>query len=85
MKVYQINKIDDKIIAVPMKDPYYRDANSLVDLPKSRIEELKHFYATYKIKEGGHVEVRKMQDMGEAYKTINRCIEEYEEHMKNQG
>ncbi len=83
MEMDDAGKIDDKIIAVPMKDPYYRDAKSLVDLPRSRIEELKHFYATYKIQEGGHVEVRKMQDLGEAYKTIKRCINDYEDYLKN--
>jgi inorganic pyrophosphatase len=78
MEMDDAGHIDDKIIAVPMKDPYYRDVTGLSDLPRSQIEELKHFYATYKIQEGGHTEVRKMQDMGEAYKTIDRCIADYQ-------
>ncbi len=79
MEMDDAGKIDDKIIAVPMKDPSFRDVNGMVDLPRSRMEELRHFYATYKIQEGGHVEVRKFQEIGEAYKTINRCIKDYNE------
>ncbi|MGY5875671.1 MAG: inorganic diphosphatase [Candidatus Thorarchaeota archaeon] len=77
MEMDDAGKIDDKIIAVPMKDPYYRDVKSIIDLPKSRMDELKHFYATYKIQEGGHTEVRKFVELGEAYKTIKRCIKDF--------
>ncbi len=85
MEMDDAGKIDDKIIAVPMRDPYYRDVSGMVDLPRSRMDELKHFYATYKIKEGGHVEVRKVRDVGDAFKTINQCIERYNDYMKDEG
>lgn len=74
--------IDDKILAVPLKDPYFRDVKGIFDLPRSRIEEMTHFYATYKIQEGGLTEVRKMQELGEAYKTIKRCVEDYKKKFK---
>ena len=77
MEMDDAGKVDDKIIAVPLRDPYYRDVKSILDLPRSRIEELTHFYATYKIQEGGHTEVRKFRELGEAYKTIQRCIDAY--------
>jgi len=70
-------KIDDKIIAVPLNEPYYRDVKSIIDLPVSRINELKHFYATYKIQEGGHVEIKKFRELNDAYQTINRCMDDY--------
>ena len=70
-------RIDDKIIAVSVKDPYYRDVRSLIDVPRSLMEELKHFYSTYKIQEGGHTEVRKFRELKDAYETINRCIENF--------
>lgn len=77
MEMDDAGKIDDKIIAVPMKDPYYRDVKSIMDLPVSRINELKHFYATYKIQEGGHVEIKKFRELNDAYQTIKRCMEDY--------
>ena len=74
--------IDDKIIAVPMNEPYYRDVKTLMDVPKSQMDELKHFYATYKIQEGGHTEIKEFRELSEAYKTINRCIDDYNNSQK---
>ncbi|NHJ13858.1 MAG: inorganic diphosphatase [Candidatus Thorarchaeota archaeon] len=77
MEMDDMGKIDDKIIAVPTTDPYYRDIKTIMDLPKSQVEEMQHFYATYKIQEGGHVEIKKFRELNDAYQTINRCIELY--------
>ena len=77
MEMDDAGKIDDKIIAVAVNEPYFRDVKGIFDLPRSQIEEIKHFYATYKIQEGGDTEVKKIQDLGEALKTINRCMQDY--------
>jgi inorganic pyrophosphatase len=77
-----MGRIDDKIIAVPVKDPYYRDIKTILDLPKSQMEELTQFYATYKIQEGGHTEIKKFKELGDAYQTINRCITDYSNQNK---
>ncbi|MFX0107808.1 MAG: inorganic diphosphatase [Candidatus Hodarchaeota archaeon] len=77
MEMDDMGKIDDKIIAVPVDDPYYRDIKSILDIPRSQMEELTQFYATYKIQEGGHTEIKKFKELSEAYQTINRCIEDY--------
>ncbi len=82
MEMDDMGHIDDKIIAVPLNDPYYRDAKSIVDLPRSTMDELKHFYATYKIQEGGHTEVRKFKELGEAYQSIIRCTDEYQKAVR---
>ena len=77
MEMDDAGKIDDKIIAVATTEPYYRDVKSILDLPRSRMDELQHFYATYKIQEGGHTEIKRFRELSEAYKTIQRCIEDY--------
>jgi inorganic pyrophosphatase len=77
MEMDDMSKIDDKIIAVPLGDPYYRDFKSILDLPRSQMEELTQFYATYKIQEGGSTEIKRFKELNEAYQTINRCIEDY--------
>lgn len=82
MEMDDAGHIDDKIIAVPMNEPYYRGVKSLMDLPRSRIDELKHFYATYKIQEGGHTEIKEFRELAEAYSTIKRCIEDYKKSQK---
>ncbi len=82
MEMDDAGHIDDKIIAVPVNDPYYRDVKSLIDVPRSNIDELKHFYATYKIQEGGHTEIKEFRELGEAFSTISRCIDDYRKKRK---
>ncbi|MGY5880393.1 MAG: inorganic diphosphatase [Candidatus Thorarchaeota archaeon] len=82
MEMDDAGHIDDKIIAVPFNEPYYRDVKSLMDVPRSRIDELKHFYQTYKIQEGGHTEIKEFRELNEAYQTIKRCIEDYKKSQK---
>ncbi len=77
MRMDDAGKIDDKIIAVPVHEPFYRDVKGMMDLPRSIVEEITHFYATYKIQEGGHTEVKRFMELGDALKAINRCMEEY--------
>ena len=77
MMMSDAGKIDDKIIAVPINEPYYREVKSIKDLSRSLIDEVKHFYATYKIQEKGSVEVKEFRELEDAYKTIDRCIKDY--------
>lgn len=39
---------DDKIIAVPTKDPRWSEVRDLADINKHTLKEIEHFYATYK-------------------------------------
>lgn len=78
MEMNDDGEIDDKIIAVPVNEPYYRDFNTIADLPRSQIDEIHHFYATYKIKEGGHVEINQFLELQEAYSAIERCMSDYQ-------
>ena len=77
MEMDDNGKIDDKIITVPMADPYYHDFKGINDLPKSQIDELHHFYSTYKLKEGGHVEIKQFRNLENAYEVISRCMHDY--------
>jgi inorganic pyrophosphatase len=79
MEMNDMGEIDDKIIAVPMNEPYYRDVKSIIDIPRSTVDELQYFYQTYKLQEGGHTEVKRFKELSDAYKTINRCMDAYQE------
>jgi inorganic pyrophosphatase len=83
MEMDDVGQIDDKIIAVPLNEPYYRDVKTIIDLPVSRMNELKHFYSTYKIQEGGHVEIKNFRELNDAYQTINRCLKLYKKSSKS--
>ena len=39
---------DDKILAVPSKDPLYRDIHDLGDVAKHYLDEVAHFFSVYK-------------------------------------
>ena len=77
MEMNDDGEVDDKIIAVPIAEPYYKDFENISDLPKSQIDEIHHFYATYKIKEGGHVQINRFLELEDAYKVIERCMNAY--------
>ncbi|MEK6760321.1 MAG: inorganic diphosphatase [Nanoarchaeota archaeon] len=68
---------DDKIIAVYEKDPRYKKVNSIKDLSEHALDELKHFFETYKQLEGKKVDVLGIKDKDEAYKIIERSKELY--------
>ena len=46
------------------------------------MDELQHFYATYKIQEGGHTEIKKFRELKDAYQTIKRCMSDYKTGIK---
>jgi inorganic pyrophosphatase len=78
MEMNDDGEIDDKIIAVPVNEPYYTDFRTIEDLPRSQIDEIHHFYATYKIKEGGQVDINKFLELDDAYSVIERCMSDYQ-------
>ena len=49
---------DNKIIAVPAKDPRWDDVQDLADVNKHTLKEIEHFFATYKKIQNKEVEVQ---------------------------
>jgi inorganic pyrophosphatase len=48
---------DDKVIAVPVDDPRFKDVQDLKDINPHTLKELEHFYSTYKKLQNKVVEV----------------------------
>jgi inorganic pyrophosphatase len=73
------NELDDKIIGVYESDPRYSEYNSLKDIPKHVIAELKHFFETYKELQspGENVTVPEILDREHAWKDIKLSEEKY--------
>jgi len=69
---------DDKIIAVHANDPRYSQWDSIKDIPKHFLAEIKHFLETYKELEKKTVKVFKILDAEEAYKDIQKGIDLYQ-------
>ena len=73
---------DDKIIAVPSKDPRWNDVNDLKDLNKHTLKEIAHFYATYKGLQDKEVKVKGYQGVEEARKAFDEGVKMYMEKNK---
>ncbi|MDV2580856.1 inorganic diphosphatase [Alkalibacillus haloalkaliphilus] len=79
-----LNMIDDgeedqKLIAVPVEDPRFNDVNSLDDLPQHKLDEISHFFQTYKDLQGKKTEIGEYEGVEAANKLIDECIARYQE------
>src|SRR5690554_1463416 len=72
---------DDKIISVLDNDYYYKEINSVNDLPSVLIERIRHYFATYKLtlgQETNDVLIEEIYDKDHAQKVIEASVRDYE-------
>ena len=73
-------KEDEKIIAIPFKDPYYNEYKKLEDLPKHVFDEIIHFLSVYKALEPERItEVKNLQNRETAEEVIENGKIRYKE------
>ena len=72
------NKNDEKIIAVPFKDPQMSDYQDLKDLPPHVYNEMEHFFSVYKELEGIETDIMHISGRAEAEIVFARCREAFE-------
>ena len=70
---------DEKIIAIPKKDPFLNTYNDISELPPQTSAEIMHFFEVYKQLEGKVTTVDKMLGREEAEKVIEEAIKNYSE------
>jgi inorganic pyrophosphatase len=75
MEMIDGGEIDNKILAVPVKDPRFDDLKSIDDLPQHRVKEIENFFMTYKVLQGKKVEVK-------GFAGKDRAIQELESTRK---
>ena len=69
---------DEKIIAVPLKDPQFSAYKDVRDLPENMLLEIEHFLKVYKdLEKENKVEVRPMKGRDVAMKIIKEAKELY--------
>lgn len=68
---------DAKIIAVPVKDPRFKNVQDLGDVNPHTIEEIKHFFETYKQIQKKEVTIPSVRDAAAAKAVITESIELY--------
>lgn len=79
MKMIDQGDLDNKILMVATKDPYYRDVKTYKDLPGHLLNEILNFFQTYKILEEKKTEVTGWEGKEMAIKDIERSIKAYNE------
>lgn len=73
---------DAKIIAVPVKDPRWKEINDLSDVNPHTIEEIKHFFETYKQIQKKTVTIPTIRDAKAAKEVITEGIALYKTEFK---
>ena len=82
IKMIDNGEYDEKIIAVPVGDPTYKDYADIRDLPKHIFEEMMHFFSVYKFLEQKVTVVKEICSRGEAVNVISKCIAAYSDKFK---
>jgi len=68
---------DDKVIGVYDDDPRYDDIMDIKDISSHRLDEIKHYFETYKDLQDTHVEVTGFQNASKAKKAVEKGISLY--------
>ena len=70
---------DEKIIAIPVNDPYLNNYKNITELPTQLLDEIMHFFEVYKQLERKQTSVDKMLGRDEAEAIVEKCINNYKE------
>ncbi|CAH0118711.1 MULTISPECIES: inorganic diphosphatase [unclassified Paenibacillus] len=65
---------DEKLLAVPTKDPRFKDVNSLNDVPEHKLKEIAHFFQVYKDLENKKTEIEGWKDADFAKNLYEECV-----------
>jgi len=68
---------DEKVLAVPLGDPYSEGIHDLKDVPPHYLREVEHFFRVYKDLEGTHTETRGFENATAARAAIEQAMTAY--------
>lgn len=85
LKLLDREEPDDKILSVPMNDPYWADTFDITDVPTHLLKEIEHFFRSYKDLEGKRVHADGWGDTDEAKRVISESIVRYDEKYLTAG
>ncbi len=71
-------KMDEKIIAIPLREPTYNIYTDISQLPKHIFEEMMHFFEVYKVLEHKTTSVKEIQARDAAVEIVESCIARYQ-------
>ena len=79
LKMIDGGEEDEKIIAIPVNDPYLNNYKNITELPTQLLDEIMHFFEVYKQLEKKQTSVDKRLGRDEAEAIVEKCINNYKE------
>ncbi len=79
IKMIDSGALDEKIIAIPHRDPTYNGYYDINELPKHIFDEMMHFFEVYKSLEHKKTTVKEIAHRDEATEIVQKCIRAYDE------
>ena len=83
IKMTDGGKLDEKIIAIPTKDPTFNSYHEIRELPSHIFDEMMHFFSVYKMLENKKTVVDEIMPREEAVRIIDKCIKLYDKLYAN--
>lgn len=83
IKMIDSESVDEKIIAIPDKDPTYNLYTDVSELPHHILDEIMHFFGVYKALEGKVTSVDELGSKEDALVVIDKCLKSYNEKYGN--
>jgi inorganic pyrophosphatase len=77
--MFDKGEVDEKVIAIPFKDPHYNSYKDISHLPNHVFKEIEHFFTVYKILEEYETEVIGILNAQESTTIIQNCMDTYNE------
>ena len=77
MKMVDSGDVDDKVIAVPVDDPRWKEVQDLGDINSHTLKEMEHFYSTYKKLQNKEVSVTGFEGKSEAEAAFDKALAMY--------
>ncbi|MFA5997805.1 MAG: inorganic diphosphatase [Candidatus Paceibacterota bacterium] len=71
---------DDKVIAVPVDDPRWKEVQDLADVNPHTLKEIEHFFTTYKILQNKKVVINGFEGRVAAEVAFERARKLYDDH-----
>ena len=70
-------RMDEKIIAIPFREPTYNIYTDISQLPRHIFDEMMHFFEVYKVLEHKTTSVKEIMGRDKALEIVQKCITLY--------
>ena len=77
LKLLDRGEPDDKILGVPISDPYHEEYYDIADLPAHYLREVEHFFQIYKDLEGKRIQILGWEKSDVAARIVTESIDRY--------